>query len=247
MATRTGQRRSSIRAERIFFTTLAASMLALTLWGFASSFYLRAFAPPAIPSYLDPPAPPSKWLFIIHGLAFTAWMLLITFQAWLVGSKRLALHKAIGKQAYWLYFLMLGTAIPAAVYAAKYGFHVPGIDRLTFAALPFMAIALFAILAWMGLGERRDPQRHKRLMILGSAIILGAATGRILAIAPYFPPPLSLVMIYPLVLATWDFAGLGKIHPTTLKAGGAVLFVQLFSIPIGMTAPWLAAMRALIG
>lgn len=247
MATRVETRRVAAGKERIFFTTMAAAMLAICLWGFASTFYLRMIAPPAIPSYLDPPGTGMRALFVVHGLVFTGWMALLMVQSSLVGAGNLRLHRAIGEKAYILYGLMLATAIPVATYGAIHGYHVPGIDRHAFSALPFLAIAVFAVLGWMGLAERRDVGRHKRLMLLASAIILGAASGRIMPLKPYIAPPLDIVLLVPLALVVWDFATLGRIHRTTLRAGTVVVLVQVFAIPIGMTAPWTAMATAVFG
>ena len=44
--------------------------------GFAPSYYLHGEAPLDIGTYLDRPPQPIRALFLLHGLAFSAWFLL---------------------------------------------------------------------------------------------------------------------------------------------------------------------------
>lgn len=90
--------RTSLRSERSFYLGMTATLALLVGWGFSHSFYLRAWVePPA--SFLDQPSW-GRWLFMVHGLVLTAWLLLFAAQTGLVGSKRLPLHKRVGKASF---------------------------------------------------------------------------------------------------------------------------------------------------
>lgn len=246
MATIAGPGRVSSRAERAFYLAMALVLLVFVGWGFSASFYLRPFGASVPPTSLDGTGP-GWWLFVAHGGVFTAWLLLFVAQTALVGSRQLRLHRAIGRNAYWLYALVVATGLLVTFYGARYGFHIPGLDRQTFAAVPFFTILAFAILAWSGLAERSDVQRHKRLMLLAMIALSDAGLGRIaffrLFMADWLPA--TVLMLVPLLL--WDLATRGRPHRTTLSAGLLVAAVLILAIPIGMTAPWHALVNAVTG
>ena len=87
------------RAERRFFTGMAVGILVLALAGFARTYFLRpVLADPA------PPLPALPPLIHLHGLLFTAWVVLFLGQVRLVAVKRVALHRRLG----------VGGSVPAA-------------------------------------------------------------------------------------------------------------------------------------
>ena len=75
-------------AERRFFTGMALTILATVIVGFARSFFLRPLFP-AWPS-------PSETIFYVHGVVFTAWIVLLVVQASLVAGGRTEIHRKIG-------------------------------------------------------------------------------------------------------------------------------------------------------
>ena len=92
-------KRMSEHSERLFFTGMTFLTTAIILWGFAPSFFLRGIAPPVVHSYLDPPPQPVRWLYITHGVVFTAWVTLCAAQVLLVATGRSALHRRAGQGA----------------------------------------------------------------------------------------------------------------------------------------------------
>lgn len=236
--------RQSIAAERAFYLSMTAAIFLLVLWGFAPSFYLRNYMTPP-PTFIDGSGL-SRWLFIVHGLLFTGWLALFATQTVLIGSKRLPVHKRVGKAAYPLYFAVVALGLGVTWFGARYGFHVP-LDSITFSALPWLVILVFAILGWAGLNERRDPQRHKRLMLLATIAMADAGIARVPAFGPFLPQWLTptVFMLIPLIL--WDLATLRRLHRTTVGGGLLVAGALLLAIPIGTTGPWHALVSTLIG
>lgn len=237
---------ASWRAERIFYLAMALALLVFVGWGFSASFYLRPFGAAGPPSSLDRPGL-AWWLFVVHGAVFTAWLLLFVAQTAFVGTRRLRLHRTIGRNAYLLFAFVVATGLLVTLYGARYGFHIPGLDRQTFAAVPFFTILAFAILAWAGLGERSDVQRHKRLMLLAMIALSDAGFGRVHFFRLFMPDwlPATALMLLPLI--AWDLATRGRPHPTTVRGGAFVAAVLILAIPLGMTAPWHALVNALLG
>jgi hypothetical protein len=131
--------RTPLHAERIFFLSMMAALVVLVAWGFAQSFFLRHWlTPPA--TYIDRPGWVG-WTFIVHGTLFTCWLLLFGLQTVLIGSKRLRLHKQIGRSIYPLFFAMLGVGTFVGYLGARYGFHDVPFDSITFSALPWMVLS----------------------------------------------------------------------------------------------------------
>ena len=246
MATVAGRKtRQSLRRERAFFLSMMAAIFLLVVWGFAPSFYLRGWmTPPA--SYIDRPDWMS-WLFIAHGLLFTLWLLLFAVQTVLIGSRQLPLHKRIGQSVLPLYFAIVAMGLLVGYIGARYGFHAVPFDSITFSALPWLVILAFAVLGWAGLHERRDPQRHKRLMLLATIAIADAGIARVTFFHPYLPPGMSATVLMLIPLVVWDLATLRRVHRTTVKGGLLVAAALLLSVPLGMTKPWHAFVSTLIG
>jgi len=237
--------RGSLRSERAFFLSMMAAIFFLVVWGFAPSFYLRSvMAPP--PTHIDWPGW-IGWMFIAHGLLFSLWLLLFAVQTVLIGSKQLRLHKAIGRSVTPLYFAIVAMGLFVGYLGARYGFHAVPFDSITFSALPWFVILAFALLAWLGLNERRDPQRHKRLMLLATIAIADAGIARVTLFHPYLPPWMSATVFLLVPLLVWDLATLHRIHPATARGGLLVAASLLLSVPVGMTAPWHSLVGTLIG
>jgi len=236
--------RQSLTAERTFFLAMMAAIFLLVILGFARSFYFRGWStPPA--SYIDRPDWMS-WTFIVHGLLFTIWLLLFAVQTVLIGSKRLPLHKRIGQSVYPLYFAIVAMGLFVGYLGARYGFHAVPFDSITFSALPWLVILAFAVLGWAGLKERRDPQRHKRLMLLATIAVADAGIARVtfLHFTPIWMSP-TVLMLIPLFV--WDLATLRRIHRTTIAGSLIVAAALMLSVPLGTTRPWHAFVSTIIG
>lgn len=234
-----------MRAERMFFLGMMALIALLVVWGFLPSFFLRDFVtPPA--TYIDR-AGWMGWAFIAHGTLFMLWLALFALQTVLVGAKRLPLHKQIGRSSYPLYFAIVAMGLFVGYLGAKHGFHDVPFDSITFSALPWLVILAYAVLAWAGLNERKDPQRHKRLMLLATIALSDAGVARVALLAPLTPEWMSRTVLLLIPLIIWDLATLRRVHRTTAWGGSLVAASLLLSVPLGMTKPWHAAVSALIG
>jgi uncharacterized membrane protein len=153
----------------------------------------------------------------------------------------------VGHAIYPLVYAILGVGLFVGWLGAKHGFHDVPFDSVTFSALPWLVVLGFTLLALMGLNERRDPQRHKRLMLLATILLADAGIARITTFQGILPPWLDVTvfMLVPLVL--WDLATLRHVHPTTIKGGLLVAAALLLSVPIGMSRPWHALIEPLVG
>ena len=171
------------RAGRWFFVGLAVAAAVTVFGGFGRTYYVKSF-------FGMPPLSP---LFHLHGAWSTAWMLFLVVQAYLVASGRTVLHRRTGWMGGLLALLMLVTGCMAAIAAARGQAPITGavmrgelqmrVPALEFPPLqammiPLATIVLFAGFAGAGLALQRQPDVHKRCMILATIAMLPAAIGR---------------------------------------------------------------------
>ena len=159
-------------AERRFYTIAAIGAALIVFAGFAHSFYLRAVI--GAPSW----APAMSLLLQVHGLVMTSWFLLFVVQARLIATRRTPLHRRLGVFGGVLAATMLILGTVVAITQAKLG-RSPGPPPLAFLVVPLGDMLVFGVLVGAGLYFRNRVQIHRRLMLLSTLAILGAAIARI--------------------------------------------------------------------
>jgi FtsH-binding integral membrane protein len=238
----------SARAERAFYLGMTMLTTAIVLWGFAPTFFLRGMVPRALHSYLDPPPQPGRWLYILHGAVFSVWVALALTQVALVASRRTDLHRRLGQIAFVLTPVMVALGIAVGSWAVVHGFHDVPQPAAVFLAVPLFGTALFAAFAAAGLAARRNPQAHKRWMLLAMIAVAEAGWVRIAPLNPEsLPPWISTELVVLVPLFAWDTVRLGHPHRVTLLGGFATVAVLSLRFWIGSSAAWLALVRAIYG
>jgi hypothetical protein len=225
-------------SERRFFTGIAIAILVTVLVGFARSFYLR-------PLFPDHPSP-SESFFYVHGAVFTAWILLLLTQASLVAAGRTDLHRRVGAFGVALAILMVVLGAYAALVAATRpnGFVGVPIPPLQFLVVPLCDMVLFGTFVALAVAMRRDPQSHKRLMLLATINLLTAAIARWPGVLQAGPLAFfGLTDLFIVALAVWDFRTRGRLHPVTLWGGLALIVSQPLRLVASGTEAWLAFAR----
>lgn len=221
--------------ERRFFTWMALALLAVVFVGFARSFYLR----PLFPELAVPP----ERIFLVHGVAFSAWMVLLVVQATLVARGRTDLHRRVGTFGALLAVAMVVLGTLGALVGARRptGFFDVPVPPLQFLAVPLFAIALFALFVGLAIARRRDPQSHKRLMLLATIQLVTAAIARWPVVMNYGPPAFfGVTDLFIVALAIQDFRTRGRLHPVTLWGGLLAIVAQPAQLAISGTDAWLA-------
>jgi hypothetical protein len=241
MATAEAIAKPQLSAERRFYTTMALVVLVATFVGFAPSYYLRAVMAPPHP--MEPLTP----LVFVHGLLFTAWVLLFVVQTWLVAGRQIAMHRRIGVLSAWL----LAAIIPVAVAVAIGGIHrpltaPPGIPPLQWAAVPVLGILGFAVVVILALLKRRDPPTHKRLMLCAMVALLDPSIGRLMpALGVGGPAALLTFLVFLGPLVVWDLVTLRRLHPATILGSLIVIATAVGTLLVWGTPAWLAFAGAL--
>jgi uncharacterized membrane protein YozB (DUF420 family) len=222
--------------ERRFYQLMILAIIACVVLGFSRSFFLR-------PLFPGVHAPTEAW-FYVHGTVFTIWLGLLFTQASLIGSGNVALHRRLGMAGYVIAPLMVFLGVVGALIAARRpgGFINIPVPPLIFMIVPFYDMLLFAVFAGLGLAWRRDPQAHKRLILLASIVLTEAGIGR-WPFEPYISsPPLAFwtktLFLVPLV--AWDLHSRKRLHPVTIWGGMALVSQGPLRDLISQTPAWMA-------
>jgi hypothetical protein len=226
--------RAATRTRRVFvpLALLAILMAAVGFW----------------PGYFGPVLAQMKAktaLVHVHALVFTGWLALFTMQAALAATGRIAVHMRLGR---WL-FAFGAVLIVVGVLTAlgRFANDVAANDmalatRRLFAPLRDMVV--FTPLLVAGWIYRRQPEIHKRIMLVATNVLLVAAVGRMQFLGALLgvPPPVWLILLIwtlPVLIAMGhDFVSKRLVHPVYVVGMAAMVAMQLV-LPLRTTQPWL--------
>lgn len=218
-------------AERVFFAGMALLLCTVVFIGFFRTFFGVGFVEAPLPSPV----------LLVHGIVFTAWMLLFLMQAALVSAHRVAWHRTLGIAAFCLPPLMIVLGVIAAIDALGRKVTIGPLDPATSLALPLVNITAFAIVISAAWRERRRPDAHKRLVVLATISLSTAALGRFpwaqMGIPAAAGPVIGLAALILLVVA-YDVLSLRRVHRSTMWAAPVVFVAGAFAVPFGMTSAW---------
>jgi hypothetical protein len=226
---------------RYFYFYMALSCIAVAFLGFAPTYWV----PMAMGSF------PSMPVIHFHGMLFFAWTLYFAFQTWLAASGRVARHRTIGMIGVSLATAMTIFGFLAAVNAMKRSAALGLTDAgIAFVIVPLSGILFFAVVFSLAIANTRQPETHKRLMLLAGISILDAAVARwfltfLAPAGPPGPPPVEITIIPALVAylllvpaMIFDWRRQGRPHPVYIYGGIALLAVKLLNWPISVTPAW---------
>jgi hypothetical protein len=223
---------SSWRRDRLFYSGMGIAAALVVFAGFAPTYYLKG-------AFGGRPLSP---LLHAHGLIFTSWIVLFVVQTGLIASRRTPLHRRLGVAGGVLAVAMLIVGSMAAIDAARRGFTPPGgPPPLTFLIIPLGDLFVFSVLVGAALSLRRQPQSHKRLMLLATLALLTPAIARLPGIAAAGPPAFwGLTDLFVVACFVYDRLTGGRIHSAFKWGGLFVLSMQPVRLIVGGTGPWLA-------
>ncbi len=221
-------RAAILRRRDGFALAMAASIVAIVVYGFSHTVRDNLFAPPY----------PRPVLLYVHAVMFCAWLAVFAAQSLLVRSGRVDLHRRFGVAG-----LVLGALIPimgvatAIVMAqtrlahgeqgAVVSLPIPLWDMVCFSSTFFAAAAL-----------RRRPDWHRRLMLLATISLTAAAFGRIplLDHAEWFYLGVDLLIVVALVR---DWRVEGRVHAVYAWALPAFVVGQCGVAALRSSEAWL--------
>jgi hypothetical protein len=204
------------RISRAFFLSFALIVAVLVIASFFQSF----FVPVALGRFSAP------WFVPVHGTLFLFWTALLVAQSVLVARRRTRTHQRLGWVLVGLIPLMVASGVAVALWASVRDFRSGGGDAaVSFFGGQLMDMLMFGAFSSAAFVMRRDPQSHKRLIVLATLAILGAAIGRIPTIGAAANYVTTALLV---ALSALDLKTLHKLHRVTLF-GGFLLLVGIFS------------------
>jgi hypothetical protein len=215
-----------------FYNGMSLLFAAIVFAGFYRTFYLSP--------WLNGPA--LSPLRIVHGVAFSAWILLFVAQTTLVAAGRTAIHRRLGVAGVVLASGMVALGTVLAIGNAREGHAPPGIPPLVFLIIPLFDMLVFPLLIAAAVWYRGRPETHKRLMLLATVSLLAAPVARI-PTALAAAGPLFYFGVVDLLILTgvlYDFVTRRKVHPVYVWGGLAILASQVIRIALSGTSAWLA-------
>jgi hypothetical protein len=234
----TGSRR---RVERWFYIGAALFMILLSMAGFG-------------PSLIDQSrrnAPPTP-LVMAHSIVTSAWLLLFLTQATLVATRRIAVHRRVGRVGPVLALGLILVGGIASIELARRGydlsgdltraFAIPGKRRpgaVSVLLFPFSELLTFGVLVAAGLWYRHRREIHKRLMLLALVPLATEPVVHMVGHAiGYWPthggagriigPTITLLLLS--VSAIHDRVSHGRIHPVSVWVP-LVVFAWMNAVP----------------
>jgi hypothetical protein len=223
-------------SDRVFFGGMSLVILAIVFVGFMRTFYLA--------SYFGRPA--LSVLRVVHGTAFTSWVVLFAIQTLLIAAGRRSLHRKLGYAGAVLAAVMIPLGLGLAISSAREGRAPPGLAPLEFLVIPVFDMLLFAPLVAAAVYFRRNAEMHKRLMLIATLSLLGAALARVTG-TPGAGGPLVFFGISDLLMlagVVYDRRTRGSVHPAYKWGGGAVVLSQIARLALLKTAFWLSIATA---
>jgi len=222
-------------SSHFYFRAMALAAACVAVAGFARTYYLKELTGAAsVPLLVH-----------IHAVLFSSWILFFFVQTTLVANHRTDLHRKLGIFGVLLAVAMISEGYVAALYSVRRGFmgQFPNeptgfVNPIAFFSLAIGDLVTFSVLIGLALWFRRRTDVHKRLMVLGTISLLGAALPRL----PFGPArlPVAVASFVCLLAAgpVHDRKTLGRVHPVFIW-GTLFVFLSAAVRPlIGNSAAW---------
>jgi hypothetical protein len=144
---------------------------------------------------------------------------------------------------------MIPLGLTLAIESARAGHAPPGLAPLEFLIIPVFDMLVFAPLVAAAVYYRRQAEMHKRLMLIATVSLLGAALARVTG-TPGAGGPLVFFGVADLLLlcgVLYDRRVRGIVHPAYKWGGGLVVGSQVVRMALLKSALWLTIAEAIAG
>lgn len=227
-----------------FYLYMALAFLAIAIAGFSTTFLL----PLGRGAFRAPP------LIHVHGALLFGWLLFFILQASLVHRRRVLTHRQLGVAGALLCVAVVVSGVQVGLFATRRDLAGGG-DGEAFVLGQFVNVLiemlLFGSLVLAAVLFRRDPEAHKRLLLLATISVIGPAWFRLRHLMPWVPQPLVVFGLLAdsllLVAMARDWMVMRRVHPAYLWGGGAMVAVHVTELLAITSAPWLRLARWLLG
>jgi hypothetical protein len=223
------------RRDRIFHTGMAIACLITTIIGFGPTYFYKPINP----------SPALSPLLHVHGVVFTTWLVLLIVQSGLVRADRVDLHKRLGIFGAVLAAAVVGLGLAVSIYGARHGRSADGLSPLAFMIFPFGQTLLFGAFVGAGLWKRRQPEIHRRLILLGTICLTTPALAR--AVGGHAVLASFLTVGFVIVAMIHDWVSRRRVHPLYVVGGVILLVAGPLRAALANTAAWQAFAGMLVG
>jgi hypothetical protein len=155
--------------SRYFYFSMSLVMAGLVVWGFSRTVDANLLhAKPARPLLL--------WM---HGAAFTMWLVFFILQSALVRIRKVSVHRFLGWFGALLATVMVILGFTTSIVMTRFDMsvlHQKGVD--SFLSIPFEDMIVFGSCIALAIYWRTKPEYHRRLIFIGSCVLMDAAIGR---------------------------------------------------------------------
>ena len=214
---------------------MAFACLVTVVAGFGPTYFFKPFHA----------SPPLSTLLHVHGLVFTTWLVLLIVQSGLVRADRVDVHRRLGIFGAVLAAAVVFLGLAVAVDGARRGASADGMAPLAFMIFPFGQTLLFGAFVGLGLWKRRQPELHRRFILLATICLLTPAISRIVDKRSVLASFLTLGFVVVAMIHDWKFRR--RVHPIYLCGGVILLVSGPLRAAIGNSAAWQSFARLLAG
>ena len=226
-----------------FFLCMTLLMAIFVFGGFGMTYWF-----PLVKGSF-PPAPPVVHL---HGLVFSAWMILLVVQALLVNVRNIPLHRSLGTFGIALATAVVFMGALITLLSGVASRDNPGANYYHGLYLGIMAVLGFGILFTLAMRTVRTPAIHKRMILFALLPLLPPGVHRVfmvpfgLSIFPVLPMYLTLdAMALAILVHEWHQSG--RINPYSIIGAGWLLLQQALHYPLTHSAGFADFLYALTG
>ena len=155
--------------RKYFYFLMSLLIIAAIVYGFSFT----------IEKNLIHPAVPRPWILYVHATIFTAWLALFLLQTILVRSRRVTWHRRVGGLGVVLGSLIPIVGVSTAIVMGRFDMgvlHLPDVEN--FLIVPLFDMVCFTSTFPLAVYWRKQPELHRRLMLVASCALTAAGFGR---------------------------------------------------------------------
>ena len=234
--------REARATSQLFYVYMGVVFVVIAFGGFAPTFW----GPLASGTFTADP------VIHLHGVLYSAWTLFFLRQAMLIANGRRRDHRSWGLAGISLATAMVFSGVIAAINSMNLA-DAAGMGEAgrRFSIVSLTAALLFGITVTAAILNVRNPEAHKRWMLLATVPLMQAPVGRLLR--PIFaadfsgPPPVvvtvpAALLVDMLIVAaiTHDWRTRGSPHRVYLAGGALIVATQLLRVPVSDTGGWMS-------
>ena len=171
--------------------------------------------------------------------------MLLIVQSGLVRARRVDLHKRLGVAGAGLAVVLVLLGVMVSVYGARHGKSADGLGPLAFMIFPFGQTLLFGGFVGVALWKRRQPELHRRLILLGTICLMTPAISRIVGQRAVLASFLTLIFV--IVAMVHDWKSRHRVHPLYLWGFAILLLAGPGRAAVANTPAWQAFAQLLVG